>query len=288
MIDNLNEPIRRKERDLKRDFFRRPRGSGILPGGIKKCRPWPACLILSITLLLASPATVPWADGGSPSAGALKCRTAITQKYVAMDEIRERLSLEYIREHYHLTLDKPHIKPRIIVLHWTAIEDFDRSYNCMHPSTLSEQRNDIATAGNLNVCAHFLVDRDGTIVQLLPLPYLARHVIGLNYYAIGIENVGSDTLPMTDKQAASNAAIIRCLLDRYPDIRYVIGHYEYLQIEDTPLFLEADTAYRTKKIDPGKDFMQKVRHEVRDLYKKGRLEDINTINKKRSPPSPSQ
>lgn len=248
---------------------------------IRKYYPWQVCLVLFMTLFLVSPATTPCAAAGSPPAGALDCRAPITQRYVVMDELRERLSLEYIREHYNLTPERPHIEPRIIVLHWTAIEDFDRSYNCMHASTLSTQRTDIASASNLNVCAHFLVDRDGTIVQLLPLPYFARHVIGLNFHAFGIENVGSDTLPLTDKQVASNVALIRCLLDHYPDIRYVIGHYEYLQIEDTPLFLEVDPTYRTKKIDPGEDFMRKVRSEIRDLYETGRLEGIDTIEKKR-------
>ncbi len=35
-----------------------------------------------------------------------------------------------------------------------------------------------------------MVDRDGTRYRLMPETYMARHVIGLNYYSIGIENVG--------------------------------------------------------------------------------------------------
>lgn len=204
----------------------------------------------------------------------LKCHIEITQKYVLMDEYRERLSLDYIREHYNLTPEKPHIDPRIIVIHWTAIHSFEDSYKTLYPSTLSTQRNDIASASNLNVCAHFLIKRDGSIFQLLPLPYFARHVIGLNYHAIGIENIGSDSLPLTDKQLASNTALIRCLLDEYPGIQYVIGHYEYRLFENSSFFLEIDPNYRTIKLDPGEPFMKKVRKELKDLYSKGNLKEI--------------
>jgi N-acetyl-anhydromuramyl-L-alanine amidase AmpD len=40
------------------------------------------------------------------------------------------------------------------------------------------------------VCAHFVVDRDGTIYQLVSLRWMCRHTVGLNDVAIGIEHVG--------------------------------------------------------------------------------------------------
>jgi len=205
-----------------------------------------------------------------------RCNVKINKKYVMMDDTRERLSLEYIREHYNLTFQRPHIDPRIIVLHWTAIHTFEASYRTMYPSVLPSKRNDIASASSLNVCAHFLVDRDGSIYQLLPLPYFGRHVIGLNYHAIGVENVGSDTLPLTDAQVASNTALILYLLEKYPEIRYVIGHHEYLLLEDSPLFLEIDPTYRTIKSDPGDAFMRKVRDRLKDQYATGRLKKIKS------------
>ena len=39
-------------------------------------------------------------------------------------------------------------------------------------------------------CAHFIVDRDGTIYQLVPLDVICRHTVGLNATALGIEHVG--------------------------------------------------------------------------------------------------
>ncbi len=125
------------------------------------------------------------------------------------------------------------------------------------------------TAGALNVSSHYLVDRDGTIYQLLPETTLARHVIGLNHSAIGIENVGNGTdLPLTDAQVAANVAIVRYLDSKY-EIDYLIGHHEYIKFEGHPLWLEKDSGYRTEKTDPGDDYMNRVREIVSDLGLEG-------------------
>lgn len=55
----------------------------------------------------------------------------------------------------------------------------------------------MAGSSALNVSTQFLVDRDGTIFRLLPDTTFARHVIGLNHLAIGIENIGCDDMPVT-------------------------------------------------------------------------------------------
>jgi len=95
---------------------------------------------------------------------------------------------------------------------------------------------------------------------------MARHVIGLNHSSIGIENVGgSEDLPLTSKQVESNIKLIKYLKDKYSTIEYLIGHYEYKDFEDTELWLEIDTSYRTMKVDPGKNFMSSVRKEIKNL-----------------------
>ena len=40
-------------------------------------------------------------------------------------------------------------------------------------------------------CAHFVIDTDGTIYQLVSTSIMCRHTVGLNYTAIGIEHVGT-------------------------------------------------------------------------------------------------
>jgi N-acetyl-anhydromuramyl-L-alanine amidase AmpD len=105
-------------------------------------------------------------------------------------------------------------------------------------------------------------------------------VIGLNYNAIGVENVGgSRRVPtLTPEQLQANIRLVRYLAKKYPTVRYLIGHYEYRQFEGHPLWLERDSAYRTTKIDPGEDFMAAVRAAVADL----RLKDPLDIARERS------
>ncbi len=88
-------------------------------------------------------------------------------------------------------------------------------------------RNDIQSYGSVNVGSHFLIDTNGTIYSSMPLNYIARHVIGLNYTSIGIENVGYTTNGFTDEQILANQKLIKYLQSMYPSIKYVIGHFEY-------------------------------------------------------------
>jgi beta-N-acetylhexosaminidase len=148
---------------------------------------------------------------------------------------------------------------------------FNKSFARFKPQKLLSDRTDIASASSLNVSAHFLVARDGKIFRLMPDNWMARHVIGLNYSSIGIENVGGSGNrkdDLTDAQRQANVQIIRYLRNKYPSIEYLIGHHEYRQMEKTALWLEKDKGYRTVKSDPGIKFMQKLRKDTADLLLK--------------------
>jgi len=192
----------------------------------------------------------------------------IIDKPIDFEQERIDMTKEYIKTHYGLIVDNIEIVPQIIVLHWTADMSFDKSFNRLKPQRLFSDRKDIAKASALNVSAHFMVDRDGKIYRLMPENWMARHVIGLNYSSIGIENVGgkgNKSEDLTDAQLQSNIKLIRYLKEKYPTITKLIGHYEYRELEGSELWLERDANYRTKKNDPGKKFMRDVRAEVRDL-----------------------
>ncbi|ASV32205.1 N-acetylmuramoyl-L-alanine amidase [Maribacter cobaltidurans] len=190
---------------------------------------------------------------------------SIVDQPITFDEERKILTLEYLSERYGLIKDSPEIEPKMIVLHWTVISTFEESFEAFDPPTLPNSRPDINSAGALNVSSQFMVDRDGTIYRLLPETTMARHVIGLNHCAIGVENVGGDkNQPLTKAQVKANIWLVRYLAEKY-DIDYLIGHYEYTKFEDHPLWLEQDEGYRTQKTDPGTDFMKKVRNAVKDL-----------------------
>ncbi|AWW33212.1 N-acetylmuramoyl-L-alanine amidase [Echinicola strongylocentroti] len=188
----------------------------------------------------------------------------VFDKRVKFDEERKQLTLEYLASHYGLVQEEPTIVPKMVVLHWTAIADLERSYDAMNPVRLPGSREGIAAASALNVSAHYLIDRDGTIFRQLPDTVMARHVIGLNHCAIGVENVGSAEEPLTKAQLKANAALVRHLKRKYP-IDYVIGHYEYTAFEGHDLWLEKDDGYRTQKTDPGEKFIKKVRNRLEEL-----------------------
>ena len=184
---------------------------------------------------------------------------------IPFGETRLGLTRDYLKERYGLPGEDAGIRPRMIVLHWTAIPTLQGSLDAFEPEQLPGARGDIQSAGALNVSAHYLIDRDGTIYHLMPDTIMARHTIGLNHCAIGIENVGGTAeTPLTEAQFKSNAWLVRKLADRFP-IDYLIGHYEYTAFEGHPLWLEKDAGYRTEKTDPGSDFMQRIRQTLKDL-----------------------
>jgi len=200
----------------------------------------------------------------------LSCKSSdisdsIIDRPIIFNEERTQLSLDYLEERYGLEKPSPEITPKMIVLHWTAIPDLESSFRAFNPIKLPGAREDIQKAGALNVSAHFLVDRYCTIYRLMPETIMARHVIGLNHAAIGVENVGgTDETPLTKAQLKANIDLVKYLAEKY-NIEYLLGHYEYPQFEGHELWLEKDESYRTQKTDPGKEFMQKVRVKTKSL-----------------------
>nr|WP_299214163.1 peptidoglycan recognition family protein [uncultured Allomuricauda sp.] len=183
----------------------------------------------------------------------------IVDRPIVFDEERIELTKEYLSQRYNLEQETAEIVPKIVVLHWTAIPTLKKSFEAFEKSTLPNWRPDIESVSGLNVSSHFLVDQDGTIYRLMPETTMARHVIGLNHCAIGVENVGgTKETPLTRKQLKANIFLVEYLATKY-NIEYVIGHQEYTQFEGHPLWLEVDDGYRTEKTDPGMDFMKKVR-----------------------------
>ncbi|MDQ1159838.1 N-acetylmuramoyl-L-alanine amidase [Chryseobacterium sp. SORGH_AS 447] len=191
----------------------------------------------------------------------------IIQKPISYSDERIRLSLEYLKDHHGLIQKTPTIIPKMIVLHYTANGNVESNFKYFNKTHLEGGRNTLKNQSILNVSSQYIIDRDGTIYQLMEPTRFARHTIGLNYCAIGIENIGSKKEPLTDKQVASNAQLIRYLTKKYK-IEYLIGHSEYGVFRNSKLWKESDPGYFTIKEDPGQDFMNKVRLQVADLHLK--------------------
>ncbi|MBE9488750.1 MAG: N-acetylmuramoyl-L-alanine amidase [Bacteroidetes bacterium] len=196
----------------------------------------------------------------------LSCNsTIIIDKPIIFDDERNQLTLEYLSDRYGLEQESPTITPKMIVLHWTVIPTLQKSFDAFNKATLPNWRPDINNVSGLNVSSQFLVDQDGTIYRLMPETTMARHVIGLNHCAIGIENVGgAKDMPLTQKQINANIWLVEYLANKY-DIDYLIGHYEYTYFEGHELWLEKDEGYRTQKTDPGEKFLNTVKEATKHL-----------------------
>jgi beta-N-acetylhexosaminidase len=164
----------------------------------------------------------------------------------------------YAARHYGLHTFRL-IDPRVIVIHYTQTPDFQSTYNTFAPDVPDSELHELP-----GTCAHFVIDRHGTIHQLVPLGIMCRHTVGLNWTAIGIEHVGySDSQVLHDRrQLAASLALVRWLGCRY-HIRTadVIGHNESLS---SPYHRERVGALRSQTHD---DFnhadMQRYRARLR-------------------------
>jgi beta-N-acetylhexosaminidase len=118
------------------------------------------------------------------------------------------------------------LRPQAIVEHYTATTSFASVY-----ATFANDAPDVELHELPGTCAHFVIDRDGTIYQLVRLTLRCRHTVGLNWAAIGIEHVAT-----SDAQVLGNAAQMRSslaltlwLMARYRiPLANVIGHNESL------------------------------------------------------------
>ena len=118
------------------------------------------------------------------------------------------------------------VHPHVIVEHYTDSSTFSSAYNTFSNDVPDSELHELP-----GTCAHFIVDRDGTIYQLVPLTTMCRHTVGLNYTSIGIEHVGtSDAEILNDPaQLAASLRLTLWLMWRYHiALGDVIGHNESL------------------------------------------------------------
>ena len=167
---------------------------------------------------------------------------------------RDKLIDEYTLKHYGKICRE--IIPQAVVVHWTAAGTLESNWNYFYGEEMSD--------GTLNVASQFLVDRDGTIWRLMPETNFARHIIGYNHCAIGIENVGGydGREDLTAEQLAANVRLIKYLHEKYPTIKYIFGHYQQNAARASGLYIENVAGYYSIKSDPGKIFMHGLRSQL--------------------------
>ena len=138
---------------------------------------------------------------------------------------RRRETRAYAQRHYGLSTYRL-VHPRVIVEHYTENDSVSATFNTFAPDVPDIELHELP-----GLCAHFVVARNGTVFQLVPLGLMCRHTVGLNYTAIGIEHVGfseREILGNTRQLQASLrlTAWLRCRFGIA--VHNVIGHAESL------------------------------------------------------------
>jgi N-acetylmuramoyl-L-alanine amidase len=159
------------------------------------------------------------------AAAAAAPKPAIVWDPIPFGAERRRQMRRYSRRHYGDARARL-IDPKVIVEHYTASSSFSSAFE-----TFASNAPDVEFGERPGVCAHYLIDRDGAIHQLVSLRWRCRHTVGLNDRSIGIEHVGvsdADVLGRT-RQLAASLRLTRWLKDRFAiRTRDVIGHAESL------------------------------------------------------------
>jgi N-acetylmuramoyl-L-alanine amidase len=218
-----------------------------------------AVIVLGMTLTgLLVPAST---ASGRPVLPARVAGPSIVWQPIPFGQRRRSQMGAYSRRHYgELTWRLR--RPKVIVEHYTDGSTFSGAW-----STFASNARHLGEFPG--VCAHFVIDTDGTIYQLVNLHVRCRHAIGMNWTAIGIEHVGtSDTQILSDlRMMRASLRLTLWLMDRFGiHIRNVIGHAETLM---SPFHQEAYPSWRCQThADWQRADMQVYRERLRRLARR--------------------
>jgi N-acetylmuramoyl-L-alanine amidase len=158
-------------------------------------------------------------------AGSIPARPPIVQSPIPFGAARRAQMAAYAQRHYgfHSYLLR---EPHVIVIHYTETPSFQSTFNTFAPDVPDSELHELP-----NTCAHFVIEKNGTIHQLVPLQIMCRHTVGLNWTAIGIEHVGSSDAEVLGAQRQMRASLrlvrwLRCTFQI--KLADVIGHNESL------------------------------------------------------------
>jgi hypothetical protein len=208
-------------------------------------------IVIALAGVLAGPAS---AAARRPS----ELRPPITWKRIPFGAVRERQMAAYSKRHYgERTWRLTH--PRVIVEHYTDGTSFESAWNYF-------AANQLHMGETPGVCAHFVVDTDGTIYGLVGLGKRCRHAIGMNWTAIGIEMVGTSSRRILHRRPQIRAALrlTLWLMTRTGiGVGNVIGHAETLE---SPFHRERYSSWRClTHSDWQRADMNRFRHRLRRL-----------------------
>jgi N-acetylmuramoyl-L-alanine amidase len=151
-------------------------------------------------------------------------RPAIKQWPIPFSAARRQETAAYSARHYGSA--ETRLDPKVIVEHYTVTPTAQATFDIFAKDVPDVELRELP-----GLCSHFIVDRDGTIYQLVPVSMICRHTVGLNDVAIGIEHVGSSDQEVlgTPAQLSASLRLTTWLRCRYGiAVKDVIGHNESL------------------------------------------------------------
>ncbi len=217
-------------------------------------------------LVIGAAFVLPASAGFARSSRLAVARAAAPRPRIVSDPIpfgphRKAEMTAYVARHYGSFMKPTYrlIDPRVIVIHFTETASFAATYNTFAPDHPDPELHELP-----NTCAHFVIDANGTIHQLVSLAIACRHTVGLNWTAIGIENVGFSDRQVLDNapQMAADIRLVSYLRCRFGiSLTNVIGHNESLS---SPYHREDVSALRSQThLDFNHEDMQLFRARLR-------------------------
>ncbi len=168
----------------------------------------------------------------APARAVISHHAFVAKPHVVWDPIpfgprRKAQMVGYVHRHYGSfmapTWRLRH--PHVIVIHYTDAS-YGSTFNTFATDVPDSELHELPAT-----CAHYVIDTNGVIHQLVSVATMCRHTVGLNWTAIGVEHVGySDAQVLGDhRQMVSSLHLVRWLRCRFHvQIRNVIGHAESL------------------------------------------------------------
>jgi N-acetylmuramoyl-L-alanine amidase len=173
---------------------------------------------------------------------------------------RKRDMRGYARRHYGID-DFRLVDPRVIVLHLSVTDTARAVFNTFAPNRPDPELHELP-----NVCAHYVVAKNGRIFQLVSRRLMCRHTVGLNQVSFGIEHVGRGEAGVfaRRRQLRASLALVAWLRERYGiRVGNVIGHNESLR---SPYHRER---VRRLKRQTHADFPRRFARRYRALLEQG-------------------
>lgn len=184
----------------------------------RRGRLWFTALAAAVAAVASLSATDVLAESG---ASTVAKRPPIVWKPIPFSATRRQEMAAYSKRHYGIESWRLG-KPEVVVQHYTVSTTFSSAYWTFASDAPDNELHELP-----GICAHFVIDTDGTIYQLVPLSTMCRHTVGLNHHSVGIEHVGMSDRGVLDnrRQMRASLALTAWLMGRYGiQLGDVIGH----------------------------------------------------------------